>query len=392
MGERDAVLRAPRAGERGLDGREVELEHLRVRRLFARVVPEHVLLAVGLDERDPLGAPAGQPQVVERQLVDGEEAARGAVLGRHVPDRGAVGEGQRGQPVPEVLDELPDDAGLAQDLGDGEDEVGRGRALRELAGQLEADDLGDEHRERLAEHRGLGLDPADAPAEHAEPVHHRRVRVGADERVGEGDAVALLDHAGEVLEVDLVHDPRSRRHDLEVAEGALAPAQEGVALEVALELELDVAREGRRGAEDVHLHGVVDHELDRDQRVDLLRVAAEIGHRVSHRGEVDDGRHAREVLEQHAGGRERDLAARLVGRDPAGDGLDVLARAVAEHVLEQDPQRVGEPRDVPLLLERVEPEDLDAAVADGEGGACCELVGHGSNLSNPSRPAPFPRL
>ena len=27
--------------------------------------------------------------------------------------------------------------------------------------------------------------------------------------------------------------------------------------------------------------------------------------------------------------------------------------------------------------------DLDAAVADGEGGARCELVGHASNLSNP---------
>ena len=191
--------------------------------------------------------------------------------------------------------------------------------------------------------------------------------------------------AGEVLEVDLVHDPRPRRHDFEVAECVLAPAQEGVALAVALELELDVAREGRRRAEDVHLHRVVDHELDRDQRVDLLGVAAEVGHRVSHRGEIDDGRDAREVLEQHAGGCEGDLAARLVGRHPAGDGLDVLARAVAEHVLEQDPQRVGEPLDVPLLLERVEPEDLDAAVADGEGGAHCELVGHGSNLSNTSR-------
>ena len=258
-----------------------------------------------------------------------------------------------------------------------------------FARQLEADDLRDEHRERLAEHRRLGLDPADAPAEHAEPVHHRRVRVGADERVRERDAVPLLDHAREVLEVDLVHDPGPGRHDLEVAEGALAPAEEGVALAVALELELDVARKGLAPAEDVHLHGVVDHELDRDQRVDLLRVAAEVGHRVPHRGEVDDGRHAREVLEEHAGRREGDLAARLVGRDPAGDGLDVLARAVPEHVLEQDPERVGKARDVPLRLERVEPVDLDGAVADGEGGARCELVGHASNVSNPCLPGPF---
>ena len=118
--------------------------------------------------------------------------------------------GSDGEPVAEVLDELPDHARLAQDLGDGQDEVGRGRALGQRAGQLEADDLRHEHRERLAEHRRLGLDPADAPAEHAEAVHHRRVRVGADERVGERLAVALLDDAREELEVDLVHDARSR--------------------------------------------------------------------------------------------------------------------------------------------------------------------------------------
>ena len=52
-----------------------------------------------------------------------------------------------------------------------------------LPAELEADDLRDEHRDRLAEHRRLGLDPADAPAEHAQAVDHRRVRVGPDQRV-----------------------------------------------------------------------------------------------------------------------------------------------------------------------------------------------------------------
>ena len=149
---------------------------------------------------------------------------------------------------------------------------------------------GHEHRERLAEHRRLGLDPADAPAEHAEAVDHRRVRVGADERVREGLPVARLDDAREVLEVDLVDDPGAGRHDLEVGERALAPAQERVALAVALELELDVAAERELRRELVDLHRVVDHELGRDQRVDPRRVAAEVGHRVAHRREVDDRR------------------------------------------------------------------------------------------------------
>jgi hypothetical protein len=113
------------------------------------------------------------------------------------------------------------------------------------------------------EHRRLGLDPAHAPAKDAEPVHHRRVRVGADERVGERASVARLDHAREELEVDLVDDSRVRRHDLEVVEGRLAPAQEGVALAVPFELELGVAEHRTRRCVFVHLHGVVDHELGR---------------------------------------------------------------------------------------------------------------------------------
>ena len=201
--------------------------------------------------------------------------------------------GKRREPFAEVLDELADDAGLAQHLRHGQHEVGRRRALGQPAGQLEADDLRHEHRQRLAEHRRLGLDPADAPAEHAEPVDHRRVRVGADERVGEGTPAALLDDAREVLEVDLVHDPRPRRHDPQVVERALAPAQERVALAVALELELDVLREREPRPELVHLHGVVDHELGRDHRIDLPRVAAHVVHRVAHRREVDDRRERR---------------------------------------------------------------------------------------------------
>jgi hypothetical protein len=44
------------------------------------------------------------------------------------------------------------------------------------------------------------------------------------------------------------------------------------------------------------MHRVVDDEVDRAQRVDLLRVAAQRRHRLAHRGEVDHRRHAGEVL------------------------------------------------------------------------------------------------
>jgi hypothetical protein len=139
------------------------------------VVPEQVLLAVGLDERDPLLAAPGQPEVVERDLVHGEEAAGGPVLRGHVPDRRAICERKAGEPLAVVLDELADDACAAELLRHRQDEVGRGGSLAQPAAELEADDLRHEHRDRLTEHGRLGLDPADAPAEHPEPVDHRRV-------------------------------------------------------------------------------------------------------------------------------------------------------------------------------------------------------------------------
>ena len=53
------------------------------------------------------------------------------------------------------------------------------------------------------------------------------------------------------------------RHDLEVLEGILSPAQEGVAFAVAFELDLGVGRERAGAAEGVNLHRVVDDQLRR---------------------------------------------------------------------------------------------------------------------------------
>ena len=128
---------------------------------------------------------------VDGLLVDREDRDGGAELRAHVADRGAVGQRQRGDALAVELDELADDAVLAQHLGDREHQVGGGRALGQVAGELEADDARDQHRHRLAEHGGLGLDAADAPADHAEAVDHRGVRVGADAGVGVGLQLAV---------------------------------------------------------------------------------------------------------------------------------------------------------------------------------------------------------
>ena len=56
----------------------------------------------------------------------------------------------------------------------------------------------------------------------------------------------------------------------------------------------------------------------------LRRVAAEVGHRVAHDREVDDGGHAGEVLEDDPRRHERDLGLGGDARPPGGERLDVL--------------------------------------------------------------------
>ncbi len=392
LAQRDPVLRTARTREARLDRAEVELERLGIGRVRgALVVPEALLAGVGLDQLDLLLGAAREAQVAQRLGVDREDRAGRAELRRHVADRRAVGERQRGEPCPEELDEAPDDPGRAQQLGHREHEVGRRRTLAQGAVQAHADDLRQQHRHRLAEHRRLRLDPADPPAEHAEAIDHRRVRVGPDERVGVGERRrpgALLDEddAREVLQVDLVDDAGVGRHHREPRERLLAPAQERVALGVALELARGVDRERAGAAERVDLDRVVDHKLGRNERVDLRRVAAERRDRVAHRRQIDDHRNAGEVLHQHPRRCERDLPARVGARLPASDRLDVRGghRAVAlgaQKVLEQDLQRERQPRDVEALLQRVDAEDLKAPVGERELGAGIEAVGghHGSS-------------
>ena len=121
-------------------------------------------------------------------------------------------------------------------------------------------------------------------------------------------------------------DARAGRHDPQVAERGLRPAQELVALAVALVLAGDVEGEGAGRPEQVDLDRVVDDEVGGDKRVDARGIAAEVGHGVAHRREVDDRRHAGEVLEQDARGHERDLGLGGDAGPPGSERLDVGSR------------------------------------------------------------------
>jgi hypothetical protein len=195
-----------------------------------------------------------------------------------------------------------------------------------------------------------------------------------------------------VLDVHLVHDAGAGRDDLEVLERGLAPAEELVALAVALVLDLDVALEGVLGAEQVGDDRVVDDHLGGRERVDLVRVTAERRHGLAHRGEVDDAGDTGEVLHDDSGRGELDLGVGLRLGHPGAERLDLRLRDVgavfgAEQVLEQHFEAERE-----LLVPRngVDAEHLVVGAADREGVLRTEAVDRRHCclplLSHPSSP------
>ncbi len=378
-------MRTLRARKRRLDAREVELDHVGVIGGLRTVDTPHSLsFGVRLDQRDLLLGPAGELEIAHGLLVDRENGAGRAELRRHVGDGGAVRERQALQAIAEELDELVDDAFLAQDLRDHEHEIGRGGTGGQSAGELEPDHLGNEHGHGLPEHRGLGLDAADTPAEDAETVDHGGVRISPDKGIGEGArrrARLLREHdAREALEIDLVDDAGVRRHDFEIAERRLAPAQEHVALAVAVEFDLVVVLERARRAVFVDLHRVIDHELGGRQRIHPLRITAQLDDRLAHGRKVHDAGHAGEVLHDHACRCEGDLVMRGSFRIPGEQGLDVTALDVhavleAQQVLEQDLQGKRQSIDA-LGFKGSEAQDLVLLRAYIERRLCLEAVRH----------------
>ena len=191
MTQQHAVLRPFGAGHAGLNVTEIELDGGGVLRIVGFGRGEEIRFCVGFHQGDGLFGAAGSPEVVESLVVDGEEAACGAVFGRHVSDRCTVRDGQCCQAGAVELDEFFYNSDVSEHLCNGEHEVCRCSAFRQTAGKFHTDDFGYEHVVGLAEHHGLCFDAADAPTEHAEAVDHSGVRIGTDAGVGKGDGLAV---------------------------------------------------------------------------------------------------------------------------------------------------------------------------------------------------------
>ena len=172
----NAILRTLRACDAGFDRTQVEFQRVGEERLgLAVMTPQALFFCVCLDQGNLVCIAARELQIANRFAIDREYGAGGTELRRHVGKRCPVGQRQLRQPVAVEFDKLADDAFLAQHFGYGQHEVGCRGAFADLACQLEANDLWNQHGDWLIEHRGFGFDTANAPAEHTQRVDHRRM-------------------------------------------------------------------------------------------------------------------------------------------------------------------------------------------------------------------------
>ena len=199
-------------------------------------------------------------------------------------------------------------------------------------------------------------------------------------------AVLLLGPHGlrQIFEIHLVADAGAGRHHAEIVEGAGAPAQERVALAVPLIFLLDIGEERGGGAERIDRHRVIDDEVDRNQRIDLARVAAERAHGVAHGGKIDHGGDAGEILHQHARRAEGDLALALPRLQPLGHAANVVGGDGApvfmpQQIFEQHLQRERQAADAgePVRLGLLQIEIIIAALADLQRPPAIETVERG---------------
>ncbi len=96
---------------------------------------------------------------------------------------------------------------------------------------------------------------------------------------------------------------------------------------------------------------MVDHEIDGNERVDLLRVAAQSRHCVAHRGKVHDGRTpVKSCISTRAGRKPISLVEDFVRAQALMASISafftVRASSIAQQVLQKHLQRIGQARDI----------------------------------------------
>ena len=316
-------MRIGRAGHVAHHAGQVEAQHALVLRSGQVIGPQAGGARIVLHQRHLRFLAAGQAQVIDGLPVDIEHRGGGAVFGAHVGDGGAVTDGQCRRPLAEEFKIRTHHAFLAQELGQCQHHVGGGDARLWPAGQLDADDIRQAHPRRAAQHHVLRFQAANTNRDHTQRVDVRGVAIGAHAGIREGYAVLHVDHRRHLLQVDLVHDAVARRNHVHVLERLLGPVDEVETVFVAAILDGAVLLERLRiVATAFHRQRVIDDQLHRHHRIDLGRVAALVGDRITQAGQVHQRGLAEDVVAHHACREPREVEV--------ATALDQLLQRIAE--------------------------------------------------------------
>src|ERR1051326_44379 len=136
---------------------------------------------------------------------------------------------------------------------------------------MNSDDVGRQEVNRLAQHRRFGFNTTNAPPDNAQTIDHRRMGVGADERLRKINRL-LPNVLREIFEIDLVADADARRNYAKTIKRLRAPLEKLVTRTVAFELHLHVFLKRIARARKINLDRVVDNQIDWHERFDDARI------------------------------------------------------------------------------------------------------------------------
>ena len=255
-----------------------------------------MLARVSLDSLHERFFATRESHVCERLFVDREKSAGCTIFRRHVCNRCAVCKRHVRESSSEEFHKLIHNSMRAQQLGHTQHKIRGGCSFGKFASQPNSNNLWNQHINRLSEHYGLGFDSTNSPTKHAQSIDHRCVTICTDKAVRIENSIFFPNHFCEIFQVDLMNDARSRWHDSEIAECALPPLQEFIALHIALKFLLVIDCQRNATAIRIDLHRMINHKIARNKRIDALGISTHSLHRTTHRSKINNARNTSEIL------------------------------------------------------------------------------------------------
>ena len=152
------------------------------------------------------------------------------------------------------------------------------------------------------------------------------MRVRPNQRIGINHPILFPHSLCEIFQIHLMANPCPRRYNAEILKCPLPPFQKFITLAIPLKLPLHIRLKGLRRAKFIHHHRMVNHQINRHNRINLLRIATKALHGFPHRCQIHNRRHARKILHQHAGRAVSNLMTGTLFLLPIRQRLHILSR------------------------------------------------------------------